>query len=381
MGTSPDYEVRASDQLVRLARLALIGNRDDVTAFLRREARRLQASDPDTANRLNTLLRANPVATSPLRDAGADQVPVDRDSRLQLVRHEFPVTLDDEPVWSPAMAQTLKDLVAERGVLERLMDSGVEPTRSILLHGPPGYGKTLAARWLARELGAPLLVLDLAAVMSSFLGRTGNNLRSVLDYAKSVPCVLLIDEFDAIAKRRDDSVEVGELKRLVTVLLQEIDTWPSSGVLIAATNHPQLLDPAIWRRFDVVLEFHAPTRELLEQAIWRWLEKLPDVRPLSRALAVVFASSSFSDVRRSLMAVRRSAALSSPRGESAQEAIEKLIRDRVAQLDRRERGDLARLLVESGLSQRSAHELTGVSRDTIRKHRPTTAAPEKNHGR
>jgi hypothetical protein len=110
-------------------------------------------------------------------------------------------------------------------------------------------GDTLAARVLARTLGRPLLILDLAAVMSSFLGRTGGNLRHVLDYAKSIECVLLLDELDAIAKRRDDAGEIGELKRLVTVLIQEIDDWPSSGLLVAATNHPELLDPAIWRRF------------------------------------------------------------------------------------------------------------------------------------
>ena len=94
--------------------------------------------------------------------------------------------------------------------------------------------------------------------MSSFLGRTGNNVRNVLDFAKGVSCVFLLDEFDAIAKRRDDAVEVGELKRLVTVLLQEIDQWPASGLLIAATNHYNLLDPAVWRRFELVVGFPMP---------------------------------------------------------------------------------------------------------------------------
>src|SRR5690606_32775240 len=106
----------------------------------------------------------------------------------------------------------------------------------------------------------PLLILDLASVMSSYLGRTGTNLRHVLDYAKSLDCVLLLDELDAIAKRRDDRGEIGELKRLVTVLLQQIDDWPPKSLLIAATNHADLLDPALWRRFDVTLEFPIPDR-------------------------------------------------------------------------------------------------------------------------
>ena len=94
--------------------------------------------------------------------------------------------------------------------------------------------------------------------MSSYLGRTGSNIRHVLDYAKGVDGVLLLDELDAIAKRRDDATDVGELKRLVTVLLQEIDDWPSSGLLIAATNHPGLLDPAVWRRFELRVSFPMP---------------------------------------------------------------------------------------------------------------------------
>jgi len=95
--------------------------------------------------------------------------------------------------------------------------------------------------------------------MSSFLGKTGSNIRVVLDFARRQPCVLLLDEFDAITKRRDDSAEIGELKRLVTVLIQAIDEWPADGLLVAATNHPELLDPAIWRRFDRVVEFPLPT--------------------------------------------------------------------------------------------------------------------------
>ena len=99
----------------------------------------------------------------------------------------------------------------------------MDPTRSALFTGPPGVGKTLAAKWMARELGQPLAILDLSAVMSSFLGRTGSNVRAVLDFARDRRCILLLDEFDAVAKRRDDTSEIGELKRLVTVLLQEID--------------------------------------------------------------------------------------------------------------------------------------------------------------
>ena len=103
---------------------------------------------------------------------------------------------------------------------------------------------------LASRIGVPLVSIDLASVVSSFLGTSGRNIRVAFDYAKSGQCVLLLDEFDALAKRRDDDTDIGELKRIVNVVLLELDRWPDTSLLVAATNHPQLLDPAVGRRFD-----------------------------------------------------------------------------------------------------------------------------------
>ena len=119
----------------------------------------------------------------------------------------------------------------------------------------------MTARWLAQELRLPLVTLDLSSVVSSFLGTSGRNIRSVLDYAQSGPCVLLLDEFDAIAKRRDDDSDIGELKRIVNVILVELDRWPDTSLLVAATNHPQLLDTAVERRFDRSLDLRLPGLE------------------------------------------------------------------------------------------------------------------------
>ncbi|WP_011296159.1 AAA family ATPase [Cupriavidus necator] len=201
----------------------------------------------------------------PLFETPLPQAPVDSDSRQTLVSITRPGEHElRQPVWSTAVSGAVTQLLREWTSSEALRTNGLSPMRSLLLAGPPGVGKTLTASWIAAKLSLPLLTLDLSTVMSSFLGKTGNNIRSVLDYAKTFPCVLLLDEFDAIAKRRDDETDVGELKRLVTVLLQSVDSWPDTSLLIAATNHEDLLDPAVWRRFDLVLQFDLPSPEAIE---------------------------------------------------------------------------------------------------------------------
>ena len=251
----------------------------------------------------------------------------------------------------------------ERKHSQALLDEGLEPSKSAIFTGPPGVGKTMAARWVARSMARPLVVLDLAAVMSSYLGRTGANLRHVLNYAKSIECVLLLDELDAIAKRRDDKGEIGELKRLVTVLIQEIDDWPSSGVLLAATNHSELLDPAIWRRFDMAIEFPLPEEEAIRAFVQSMLQgRASEPEKWADILSLAFKGRSFSDVERDIVAARRAAAISK---SSIDEHVAALIK--TDQLTKADRITLAAKLVDSGLaSQRAAHDLTGVARDTIR---------------
>ena len=357
-----------NNELVHLARLALAGRPQDVQTYIRRLARKYQDELPQIAGELTELLQQAPTRQSPLRREATAPIPVDLESRLQLLRIEESPALDYEPIWDAGVQRAFDQILSEQQRHDQLLRQGLLPTRSIMFTGPPGVGKTLAARWLARELKRPLLTLDLSAVMSSFLGRTGANIRHVLDYAKSVPGILLLDELDAIAKRRDDITDVGELKRLVTVLLQEIDDWPASGLLIAATNHPDLLDPAVWRRFEMRVEFPMPTDAYVRQAITSYLgsEKVPEA--WHEVLAITLRNLSYSDIEREVMLARRAAIT---RETPLEDVIGQLVQRRVEPLARRERGQIALWLTEAGISQRQAHDLTGVSRDTIRKKAKT----------
>jgi SpoVK/Ycf46/Vps4 family AAA+-type ATPase len=361
--------------LVHLARVALSGRPQDIHLLLRRIAKGYREAAPNLAEQVTALLREAPTRSSPLRRQTETALPVDVDTRFHLLRVEDRPVLDHEPVLSDNVNRLLTRLVDERKHTQALLDEGLEPTKSAIFTGPPGVGKTLAARWVARSMGRPLLVLDLAAVMSSYLGRTGTNLRHVLDYAKSTDCVLLLDELDAIAKRRDDMGELGELKRLVTVLIQEIDDWPSSGVLLAATNHPELLDPAIWRRFDMAVEFPLPDDSAIRVFVQGMLKgRVSDERKWADILALAFKGRSFSDIERDLVSARRAAAISK---SSLDDHIAALIKG--DQLTKADRIVLATKLVESGLaSQRAAHDLTGVSRDTIRTRSTTDIPPRRS---
>ena len=366
MASADDFQTITED-LVHLARVSLSGRPQDVQVFIRRAAKRYRKRQPELAEALTKLLQESPTRSSPLRKGAVAAIPVDEDSRLQLVRHELVTDLPAEPIFHENVMALLSQLVSERRLRDRLEQDGLTPTRTALFTGAPGVGKTLAARWVARELALPLLTLDLSAVMSSFLGRTGNNVRHVLDYAKGSQCLLFLDEFDAIAKRRDDATEVGELKRLVTVLLQEIDDWPPESILLAATNHSDLLDPAVWRRFDMVVSFPMPDEDAVRGAVHVFLGGLfADEPSWVEVLVHTLRGSSFSDIEREVMRLRRAATLN---GSSVEDTLRDIIRGRIASLSRSERTELAVHLVRTErASQRLAHQLTGVSRDTIRTH-------------
>lgn len=358
------------NDFVQLARLGMSGRPQDVSMFTQKAARRYRASFPELSEKLTTLLREAPSRSSPLRRETALPLPLDADSRLKLIRIEEPSAQDSWPILSPAVAESINQIIEERRNLDRLLQAGLTPTRTALFVGPPGVGKTMTAHYIAAQLDKRLLVLDLSAVMSSFLGRTGNNIRAVIDYAKSMDCILFLDELDAVAKRRDDNTEIGELKRLVTVILQEVDDWPSDSLLVAATNHPDLLDPAIWRRFDMVVDFPKPNQQDRRSAIERFLgDDKEHAREWIDILTTLFEKDSFSDIEKNLARTRRRTVVM---GGILEEEIAKTLAHQIDILPRERRVELANALTKMpNISQRKISDLTGISRDTLRKHKPS----------
>lgn len=175
----------------------------------------------------------------------------------------------DDLVLSDDIASACKELVEEQQRADLLRSHALEPRNRILLAGPPGNGKTSLAEALAGELCLPLLVVRYDGVIGSYLGETAVRLARLMEHVRSRRCVVFFDEFDAIGKERGDEHETGEIKRVVSSLLLNIDALPAYVVVVAATNHAELLDRAVWRRFQLRLELPPPDRA----ATVAWIKK------------------------------------------------------------------------------------------------------------
>jgi SpoVK/Ycf46/Vps4 family AAA+-type ATPase len=182
--------------------------------------------------------------------------------------------------------QSVTELIEEQQRASLLRSHGVDPRRSVLLVGPAGNGKTSLAEAVAEALAVPFFVVRYEAMIGSFLGETASRLKRVFDYARTTPCVLLFDEFDAVGKERGDIHETAEIKRVVTSLLMQVDDLPSYTIIVAATNHAELLDRAVWRRFQLRLGLPAPTIKELRSYFEKFFESL-DEKPSISASTIV----------------------------------------------------------------------------------------------
>lgn len=206
-----------------------------------------------------------------------------------------------------------REVVEEQQRAELLRAHGIEPRHRMLVTGPPGNGKTSLAEALAEALMLPLIIPRYDAIIGSYLGETASRLRKLFDYVRTRPCVVFLDEFDTLGRERGDVNETGEIKRVVSSLLLQVDALPSYNLAIVATNHPETLDRAVWRRFQIRLELPQPSlrqaREWFEQ--WSSLHRIPlGLSP--KVLAEKLRARSFSELEDFCQDVRRRLVLKGP---------------------------------------------------------------------
>jgi SpoVK/Ycf46/Vps4 family AAA+-type ATPase len=217
----------------------------------------------------------------------------------------------DDLILPLPVGQQLKQLVEEQHRADLLRSHGMQPRHRILLSGPPGNGKTSVAEGIAEALAVQFFTVRYDALVGSFLGETNTRLARLFDYARTVPCVLFFDEFDSIGKERGDNHETGEIKRVVSFLLMQIDQLPSYVVTVAATNHAELLDRAVWRRFQLRLSMPQPSFDGLAAFVERQFGTWPEPAGMTaKALASKLGAVSFAEALEFCQTVRRQHVLS-----------------------------------------------------------------------
>lgn len=227
-------------------------------------------------------------------------IPVDKERGLPLLELKEPVRGLDDVILNDINRGTIKRILKEYNREEILRSWGMRPVERALFCGPPGCGKTISAEALAFELNRPLCVIRLDSVVSSYLGETSANLRKVFDFIESSPFVALFDEFDALGKERADIAEHGELKRVVNTFLQMLDGFCGQSLIIAATNHENILDTAIWRRFEEVLAFEYPTAAQIKDLLSIKLQGVRREFEYTAQVTELFKKTSHADIERIL---------------------------------------------------------------------------------
>lgn len=278
---------RAHD-ILTLAKHSLDNNRDQVINSLRA----ISANEPPNSSLRTTLermLQRTPTAPAAI-------VPPDI---AKLVRQENPVLPLDAIFLSGMVSSQVNDFLQERQHSEALQDAGLPLTHKLLLSGPPGNGKTTLAGAIAHELGLPLLVLDFASIITSYMGQTGEQIAKVFRSIQT-PAVLFLDEIETVlSERGGEAHDVGEARRIVSTLLLEIDRLPDSIILVGATNHEELLDRAVVRRFDYQWKLPNPDQRQYLAWLAKFAHRYPDI-PIEREMPRNFMSGqdSFSDIER-----------------------------------------------------------------------------------
>ena len=296
-------DIRFMGEMFRIINGALRLDIDKVrnyTAFLADKLEK--AGDKASATRLRKMLEENDQQLRPAGAAFARALPVESESRFPLIERVKVKDLSEPPA---ILSQDQWDTVNEFLSIAKSHAQADTAAISLLMYGPPGTGKSRLARHIAQELGLELYIARLDGLISSFLGSTSKNIRALFDFAAKTPCILFLDEFDAIAKIRGDTQELGELKRVVNSFIQNLDTLGTQSIVIAATNHEELLDSAIWRRFSYRLALNFPS---LDERQLMWSQFLTPLQFQEREIELLVDLSdgfSGSDIREVCLRLQR----------------------------------------------------------------------------
>lgn len=289
-----------SDLLVSLVKAGASGDRSTLTTTVEAMVADERAKSHHVlADKLHRALASVPVTTaSELRRTSAP-------GRDFVIESEPRVELSSLILTLPAEHLT-RQLVEEHHRADLLRAQGMQPRNRVLLSGPPGNGKTSLAEAIAEAIAVPLLTVRYDALVGAYLGETNTRLARLFDYVRATPCVLFFDEFDAVGKERGDIHETGEIKRVVSFLLMQLDQLPSYVVVVAATNHAELLDRAVWRRFQLRIDMPLPSRDGAAALIDRFFNAWPEPAGLSaRQVATQMGASSFADIFEFCQNIRR----------------------------------------------------------------------------
>lgn len=208
----------------------------------------------------------------------------------------------------PRWRAALEALINETRHGEYLLSKNIRRRSKLLFVGPPGCGKSFAAQAVANELGLPHYVVRFDAVIGAYLGQTAIHLRELFRFAANTPCVLLFDEIDALGKQRGNPLDVGELDRIVIALMQELEFLETRGIVIATSNLPENLDRALWRRFDLILQFPRPTQAELALYTRKMYAKFGLKQEIS-VIKSIAAAKTYADAEKLVEAAARRAAL------------------------------------------------------------------------
>ncbi len=212
-------------------------------------------------------------------------------------------------VLHPANKRIVEEFILALGMKEKFEHYDVPVPNKVVMFGPPGTGKTLTAFYMAQRLDIPLILVRLDAIIHSHLGETGSNVRKIFDFARSSPCVLFLDEFDAIARTRDNNDEVKEMARVVNTLLQCLDEFDGDSIFMAATNLEEQLDHAIWRRFDTKMTFGLPDDEYRTEYIGQLIGEFEHETQLTGHTSALLKGCSFADIEQIVLKAKRKAIL------------------------------------------------------------------------